>query len=96
MSVETIAIVHHTHIDFGYTDHQQTCFRMHEKYIEDAICAIERTKDYPADSQFRWTQEVSLPLERWWRAANSRKRARLIEVIRSGMRTSGECYKFSG
>ena len=53
MSVETIAIVHHTHIDFGYTDHQQTCFRMHEKYIEDAICAIERTKDYPADSQFR-------------------------------------------
>ncbi len=83
MSVETIAIVHHTHIDFGYTDHQQTCFRMHEKYIEDAICAIERTKDYPADSQFRWTQEVSLPLERWWRAANSRKRARLIEVIRS-------------
>lgn len=59
MSVETIAIVHHTHIDFGYTDHQQTCFRMHEKYIEDAICAIERTKDYPADSQFRWTQEVS-------------------------------------
>ena len=81
MSIETIAIVHHTHIDFGYTDHQQTCMRMHRAFVDEALDAIARTKNYPDESKFRWTQEVSLPLTQWWAQSSAKKRAYLLQAI---------------
>ena len=82
--IETILIVHHTHIDFGYTDHMQTAMTKLCGYVDDALDAIEHSSGYDMDAQMRWTQEVSLPLARWWKRASSKKRRRLLEAIAEG------------
>ena len=84
MAIEKILLVHHTHIDFGYTDHQQTAMAKLEEFVDDALRAIDRSSGFSEEARFRWTQEVTLPLNRWWEKASSKKRARLISAIEDG------------
>lgn len=84
MKIETILLMHHTHIDFGYTDHQQTAMAKLRSFVDDALDAIERSSGFADDAKFRWTQEVTLPLSQWWQSASSKKRARLVAAIENG------------
>jgi len=54
-----IFLVHHTHVDIGYTEPQQVLFRKHAAFIDRALDYIAETDDYPEDARFRWTCEVS-------------------------------------
>ncbi|MHB0937737.1 MAG: glycoside hydrolase family 38 N-terminal domain-containing protein [Armatimonadota bacterium] len=54
-----VFLVHHTHVDIGYTEPQQVLFRKHAQFIDRALDYITETDEYPEDAQFRWTCEVS-------------------------------------
>ena len=45
--IDTIYLISHTHTDIGYTDHQDTVFRQHLEFIDQAIELGEATADYP-------------------------------------------------
>ena len=84
MSVKTIAIVHHTHTDFGYTEHPQRAVREHVGYIDRAVDCVLASSDYPIGSRFAWTQEQLYPLRLWWEEASSARKERFFAAVDSG------------
>lgn len=75
--IKTLYVANHTHTDIGYTDHQRVIFRQLDEYLEDALDIIEATADYPEDTRFRWTLEVTGPVEHWLRHASPAQIERL-------------------
>ena len=65
MSIQTIAIVHHVHTDFGYTDHPCRAKREHIKYINQGVDYVLNSSDYPEGARFAWTQEQLYPVRQW-------------------------------
>lgn len=49
--IKRIYLISHTHSDIGYTDHQDTVFRQHLGFIDDAIELGEATAHYPLKLQ---------------------------------------------
>ena len=70
MAIKTIAIVHHVHTDFGYTDHPQRTKKEHIKYIDMAADYVLKSSDYPEGAKFAWTQEQLYPVRQWWENAS--------------------------
>lgn len=61
----TVFVVHHSHLDIGYTDPQGTVLRHHLDYLDAALRLAEETASWPDDARFRWTVESSMPALRW-------------------------------
>jgi hypothetical protein len=62
-----IFLVHHTHVDIGYTEPQQVLFRKHAAFIDRALDCIAETDEYPEEAKFRWTCEVSWTVKNFLR-----------------------------
>ena len=72
-----IFVVHHSHLDIGYTDPQARVLRQHLAYLDSAL-------DYAArDDDFRWTIESNLVLERWLASRPQATREELLELLRT-------------
>ncbi|MBF8188635.1 hypothetical protein ITP53_23480 [Nonomuraea sp. K274] len=61
----SVFVVHHSHLDIGYTDPQGTVLRHHLDYLDAAVRLAEETASWPDDAKFRWTVESSMPALRW-------------------------------
>lgn len=84
MAIKTIAIVHHVHTDFGYTDHPQRAKLEHIKYLDDAIDYVLASSHYPEGARFAWTQEQIYPVRQWWEQASEERRQKFFEAIKTG------------
>jgi hypothetical protein len=72
-----IFVVHHSHLDIGYTDPRARVLRQHLAYLDSAL-------DYAArDDDFRWTIESNLILERWLASRPQATREELLELLRT-------------
>jgi Glycosyl hydrolases family 38 N-terminal domain len=72
-----IFVIHHSHLDIGYTDPQARVLRQHLAYLDSAL-------DYAAaDDSFRWTIESNLVLERWLASRPPAFRTELLALLRS-------------
>ncbi len=61
----TVHVVHHSHLDIGYTDRQGVVLRNHLDYLDSAVELAAATADWPEDARFRWTVESALPVRRY-------------------------------
>ncbi|MFG1617336.1 hypothetical protein ACGFI3_31625 [Nonomuraea wenchangensis] len=61
----SVLVVHHSHLDIGYTDPQGTVLRHHLDYLDAAVRLAEETASWPDDAKFRWTVESSWPAQKW-------------------------------
>ena len=84
MSIQTIAIVHHVHTDFGYTDHPQRSKREHCRYIDLAEEYVLASSGYPEGSRFAWTQEQLYPVRQWWERASDARKERFFAAVDTG------------
>ncbi len=84
MAVRTIALIHHVHTDFGYTDHPQRAKAEHIRYIDQAIDGVLTSADYPEGARFAWTQEQLYPVRQWWERASERQKERFFAAVGSG------------
>lgn len=82
--IKTLYVANHTHTDIGYTDHQRVIFRQLDEYLESALDIIEATADYPDEARFRWTLEVTGPVEKWLAKASPEQIERLREANAAG------------
>jgi len=80
----SVFLVHHSHLDVGYTDRQEVVVANHLQYLDSALDLVERTASWDADAQFRWNVEVNWPLERWFMSRDEAQRERMLEAARSG------------
>lgn len=84
MPIETIAIVHHVHTDFGYTDHQNRCKKEQVKYIDQAVDYVLSSCDYPEGARFAWTQEQLFQVREWWNEAAAERKERFFRALKTG------------
>ncbi len=65
MAIGEIHILHHTHVDVGYTDLQPAIYEKQVEFIGLALDYCRATDDYPDDARFRWIHEFSWPVRRF-------------------------------
>lgn len=80
----SVWLVHHSHLDIGYTDRQEVVADNHLQYLDSALDLIERTSSWDDDARFRWNVEVNWPLERWFASRDKAQHERMVEAIRTG------------
>ncbi|MHB1310277.1 MAG: glycoside hydrolase family 38 N-terminal domain-containing protein, partial [Limisphaerales bacterium] len=80
-----VLILHHSHVDVGYTHPQSMYWELQKGYLEAALDMLDRTETWPDDlSRPRWTAEVTAPVLRWWETASATDVARLKKHVQSG------------
>lgn len=80
-----VLILHHSHVDVGYTHPQSMYWELQKGYLNAALDMLDRTEAWPEDLfRPRWTAEVTAPVMRWLQTASSGEVARLKKHVRSG------------
>lgn len=80
----SVSVVHHSHLDVGYTDPQRLVLSNHQQYLDSVLDLVKATSDWPDDARFRWNVEVNWPLEQWFAARGDHDRRAMVEAIRAG------------
>jgi alpha-mannosidase len=80
-----VLILHHSHVDIGYTHPQSMYWELQKDYLTAALDMLDRTEAWPDDlSKPRWTAEVTSPVMRWLQTATAEEVERLKKHIQSG------------
>jgi hypothetical protein len=82
--IREILFVHHTHTDIGYTHPQPVVFELHRRFLDEALDLADASADWPDDSRFRWTCEVTGITLDWWQRASTRDRDRFLAAVKRG------------
>jgi hypothetical protein len=77
-------LIHHTHLDIGYTNRQDEVERMHWQHLERALTYGAASDTFPEGERFVWHPEGLWAVESYLATHDSAERARLIEGIRRG------------
>nr|WP_312891541.1 hypothetical protein [Nonomuraea muscovyensis] len=80
-----VFVVHHSHLDIGYTDPQGTVLRHHLDYLDAAVRLARETASWPDDARFRWTVESSMPALRWLAARPAEQVEAFAALAREGV-----------
>jgi len=82
----TVYVVHHSHLDIGYTDPQGIVLRNHLEYLDSALDLVAATSGdgWDDDARFRWNVESNLPARRWLEARPEAAQARMAAAARDG------------
>ncbi|MEU8249780.1 hypothetical protein [Nonomuraea sp. NPDC048916] len=81
----SVFVVHHSHLDIGYTDPQGTVLRHHLDYLDAALRLAEETAGWPDDARFRWTVESSMPALKWLAARPAEQVDAFAALAREGI-----------
>lgn len=79
-----VHLVHHSHLDIGYTDPQPRVLREQVSFLDTALEHVEHSTSGPADRQFRWVVESLHTFRLWERHRSRRTIDRFIEQVRLG------------
>jgi len=79
-----VYLLHHSHVDIGYTHVQTDVRRIQWDNLEKAIEYARKSQDYPRESRFKWNVEVLWPVESYLRNRPPDKQKELLEAIQKG------------
>jgi hypothetical protein len=79
-----IHLVHHTHLDIGYTDPQGTVLREHLSYLDSCLDLVRATDDWPDEARFRWVVESLWSFDQWAAARPSARVDEFLAAVRAG------------
>jgi hypothetical protein len=79
-----VDLIQHSHTDIGYTRSQTEILAEHIRYIDYALDFCDATDSYPENARFRWTCEVSWPVDEYLKSRPSSQVERLVKRIREG------------
>ncbi|MDQ3182501.1 MAG: hypothetical protein M3Q62_02955, partial [Actinomycetota bacterium] len=80
----SVFLVHHSHLDIGYTDTQGSVLQHHLQYLDSVLDLVSATDDWPEDAKFRWNVEATWPLLHWIKSRPERDRTRFFDRVREG------------
>lgn len=81
----TVYLLHHSHLDIGYTHRQQEVEDIQVENLRRAIRLAAQSTDASPDSQFHWVQEGIWPVEAFLRRATPEEREQFERVVHSGL-----------
>ena len=79
-----VYLLHHSHVDIGYTHVQTEVIQKHFDYFEQVIELARDSADYPAGAQFKWNVEVLWAVDAYLKQASEEKRQQFIEAVKKG------------
>ena len=83
-AISEILVVHHSHLDVGYTHSQPVFWQLQNEFIDQALDWLEQSAELPAGARPKWTCEASEPLRRWLATAATADVARFVSLHRRG------------
>lgn len=84
MNIKEILVLHHSHLDVGYTHTQPIVWELQREFIDHAIEMLAETKDWPHNSAPKWTIEVTAQVMKWLETADESKIEKLKSLIAEG------------
>lgn len=82
--IEKVFILHHTHVDFGYTDDRTRVCDDLVHMVERVTDLVSKTASQGDSAQFRWIHEVSWPVIEYLRRGGER-RDEMFQQMRDGL-----------
>ncbi|UCC83722.1 MAG: hypothetical protein JSW46_01965 [Gemmatimonadota bacterium] len=79
-----VYLIHHTHLDIGYTHHQDEVERLQWSHMEDALRLGAASESYPEEAHFVWHPEGLWAVESYLATHGDEENERLREGIRRG------------
>lgn len=82
--IKDVLVLHHSHLDVGYTHAQPILLELQKKYIDQALQLCELTEDWDEANKFRWTCESSYPVLQWLEKADNKQVEKLGRYLQNG------------
>lgn len=79
-----VYLLHHSHVDIGYTHVQTEVEQKHWQYYKQVIDLARKTADYPAGSAFKWNVEVLWAVDSYLKQASQQEKQEFIEAVKKG------------
>jgi hypothetical protein len=79
-----IHLHHHTHLDIGYTHHQDEVERLQWAHLEESLLLGKASEEFPEGARFIWQPEGIWPVDSYVRQHPGEKTDQLLEGIRRG------------
>ncbi len=79
-----VYLLHHSHVDIGYTHVQTEVEQRHWGYFEQVIELARKTAAYPEGSRFKWNTEVLWAVDSYLKQASEEKRREFCQAVRNG------------
>ncbi len=79
-----VYLLPHTHVDIGYTHHQDEVERLQWSHLEEALRIGKATEDFPDGARFVWNPESIWAVDSYVRNHPGEKTEALMEGIRKG------------
>nr|WP_240159675.1 glycosyl hydrolase-related protein [Paenibacillus aceris] len=77
-------VLHHSHLDVGYTHAQPILLELQKEYIDQALLLCEQTEDWPENCKFRWTCESSYVVLKWLETSDLRQIEKFKHYLHNG------------
>lgn len=90
--IRELLLLHHSHTDIGYTHPQPVVWKLHDRYLDEAIDLCEQTADFPEDSRMKWTCEVTSRFLHWLDRASPAQQRRLEALVARGQIAFGAMW----
>ncbi|MDP8900024.1 MAG: hypothetical protein M3N33_02520, partial [Actinomycetota bacterium] len=78
----TVDLIHHSHLDIGYTDPQAVVLDQQVAYLDAVLDLIDESDGWPEDARFRWNVETTWLLQHWLARRPREERERLFARVR--------------
>jgi alpha-mannosidase len=82
--VEEILLLHHSHLDVGYTHSQPVVWELQQEFVSQAVDWLEQTAGLPEPSRPKWTCEATEPVRRWLAASSEPEIDRFTSLVQQG------------
>lgn len=88
MDIKEILVLHHSHLDVGYTHTQPIVWELQREFIDQALELLDETENWDKNEVPKWTIEVTAQIMKWLENADENKIDKLkyyIEKKRIGI-----------
>jgi len=79
-----VYLLHHSHVDIGYTHVQTEVEQKHWQYYKQVIDLARNTADYPPGSAFKWNVEVLWAVDSFLKQASPADSQAFIDAVKNG------------
>lgn len=93
----TIYLIHHSHLDVGYTHTASEIAARYNRFLDDILCEVDKIKAGKAETKgYKYTVECFWILDRYAKAASPEKLEKLYTAIREGyIEVTGSYFNFT-